>query len=72
MRSRAVSLPRERWRSTASLAAAAGDVGGALAQLRDERGHAFVRREELVGAALDLRGEDGHVRSLSRLPDASD
>jgi hypothetical protein len=39
-------------------------------QLRDERGHSFVAARELVGAALDLRLEDGHAGSLSRPPDA--
>ena len=52
------------------LAAAARDLRRALAQLGDERRHPLVPACELVGAALDLRREDGHAGSLSRPPDA--
>ena len=44
------------------LAAAASDELGALVQLGDECGHTVVAAGEVVGAALDLRREDGHVR----------
>ena len=60
---RAVALDR-------LLAAAARDLRRALAQLGDERRHPLAPARELVGAALDLRREDGHGRSLSRPPDA--
>ncbi len=47
------------------LSAAASDRGRTLAELCDERSHALVAARELVGAALDLRRQDGHLESLS-------
>ena len=58
MRSRAVSLPRDRWRSTEALAAAGSDLRGPRAELLDERGHPLVAARERVGVALDLRGQE--------------
>jgi hypothetical protein len=52
------------------LAAPARDLLGPLSQFGHERSHALGAARELVGAALDLRRENGHGRSLSRPPDA--
>ena len=62
IRSRAGSLPRERWRSTARLAAARCDERRALAQLLDERGH--PRLPPCEGVVADEVGrENGHAVS---------
>ena len=65
IRSRAGSLPRERCRSDRLLAAAARDLRRPLAQLGDELLHPLLPMRELTGVAVELRGQDGHVRSLS-------
>ncbi len=49
-------------------AAAAGDVRRPPAQLGDELGHPRLPAGELLRAGVDLGGEDGHERSLTRRP----
>ena len=36
-----------------------------VAQLGDERRHPLAPARELLGVAVELRGEDGHARSLT-------
>ena len=62
MRSRAVSLPRERCRSTALLAAALRDSGSAFAKLRDELHHPRATPVEVRRFAFDLRAQYRHRR----------
>jgi hypothetical protein len=47
------------------LAPAARDGSRALPELGHERGHALVAARKRVGAALDLRRQDGHLGSLA-------
>ena len=47
------------------LAAAARDLRRPLAQLGDELLHPLAPARELLGVAVELRGQDGHVRSLT-------
>src|SRR5207237_10699818 len=52
------------------LAAAARDLRRALAQFGDELLHPLAPARELLGIAVELRGQDGHSRSLT--PGAAD
>src|SRR4029077_8005679 len=47
------------------LAAPGGALRRALAHLGDELCHPLLPVRELLGVAVELRGQDGHVRSLT-------